>query len=103
MGRLLLSDPPNAVTEPLGEKDVHLYVRKNHHTNWYECIKNRKLPICDVEIGHRSATVCHLGNISMRLGRKIKWNPKRERIVGDATADRMLSYAYRAPWKLPKV
>jgi predicted dehydrogenase len=44
---------------------------KDHMDNWFECIKSRKLPICDVEIGHRSASVCHLGSLAMRLGRKL--------------------------------
>ena len=69
--------------------------------NWLECIKSRKLPICDVEIGHRSATVCHLGNIAIRTGRKINWDPSKQEIIGDAEASQRLGYAYRAPWKLP--
>jgi hypothetical protein len=100
--RTLESDPAGIVKEPLGEKDVHLYPSGGHHANWLECIKTRKLPICDAEIGHRSATVCHLGNIAMRLGRAIKWDPAKEEIVGDAEAAKMLSRPYRAPWKLPE-
>jgi hypothetical protein len=64
----LESDPADIITTPLGANDVRLYVSKNHIDNWYECIKSRKLPICDVEIGHRSATVCHLGSLAMRTG-----------------------------------
>lgn len=94
------SSPAELITQPLAEGDAHLYVSKNHHTNWLECIKSRKLPICDVEIGHRSATVCHLGNIAIRAGRKIMWDPGKEQIVGDTAAAQRLSYAYRAPWKL---
>lgn len=77
-----------------------LYVSTNHFANWLECIKSRKLPICDVEIGHRSATVCHLGNIAIRTGRKITWDPKTETIVGDKEAATMLTKEYRKPWKL---
>jgi predicted dehydrogenase len=77
-----------------------LYVSDNHHKNWLECIKSRKAPICDVEIGHRSATVCHLGNIALRTGKKLKWDPARE-TFDDAEANKMLSRPYRAPWKLP--
>ncbi|MCI0700925.1 MAG: Gfo/Idh/MocA family oxidoreductase [Planctomycetia bacterium] len=83
---------------PTGE--TKLYVSTNHHQNWLECIKTRKLPICDVEIGHRSATVCHLGNIALRTGRKITWEPKTETIVGDKEASAMLTKEYRKPWKL---
>jgi predicted dehydrogenase len=80
--------------------DVKLYVSSGHHGNWLECIKTRKLPICDVEIGHRSATVCHLGNIAIRTGRKITWDPAKEEIVGDKEAAAMLTKEYRKPWTL---
>jgi hypothetical protein len=56
-----------------------------------------------VAIGHRSATVCHLGNIAIRVGRKIAWDPVKERIVGDSEAAAMLSRPYRSPWVLPSV
>jgi predicted dehydrogenase len=99
----LTSDPAGIVKEPIGDSDVHLYPSGSHHANWLDCIKTRKLPICDVEIGHRSATVCHLGNIAVRLGRTLKWDPAKEEIVGDAEAAKMLSRPYREPWKLPEV
>lgn len=95
------STPADILKQPLGESDVHLTVSKDHHANWLDCIKTRKLPICDVEIGHRSATVCHLGNIALRTGRMLTWDPVKETIVGDANAAQMLSRPYRAPWKLP--
>ncbi len=79
---------------------VHLYESKNHHENFLECIKTRKPPICDVAIGHRSATVCHLTNIALRTGRKLTWDPAAERIVGDAEANAMLSRPYRSPYVL---
>ena len=97
----LESTPEELVEQPLADEDVHLYVSKNHHQNWLECIKSRKSPICDVEIGHRSATVCHLGNIAIRTGRKINWDPAKQEIIGDAEASKRLTSAYRAPWKLP--
>jgi predicted dehydrogenase len=84
----------------LATGDAKLYVSKGHFADWLECIKTRKLPICDVEIGHRSATVCHLGNIAIRTGRKITWDPKTETIVGDKDAAAMLSKEYRKPYRL---
>ena len=96
------STPPEILKEPLKAGDVHLYVSKNHHKNWLDCIKSRALPICDVAIGHRSATVCHLGNIAIRLGRKLTWDPALETIVGDPEAASMLSRPYRSPWHLPE-
>ena len=80
--------------------DTKLYVSNNHFGNWLDCIKTRKLPICDVEIGHRSATVCHLCNIATRTGRKITWDAKTETIAGDKEAAAMLTKEYRKPWTL---
>jgi predicted dehydrogenase len=97
----LESTPAEIITAPLGSNDVRLYVSKNHIDDWYGCIKSRKLPICDVEIGHRSATVCHLGSLAMRTGRGLKWDPKTEKLSGNDEAAKMLMYDYRPPWKLP--
>jgi len=96
------ADPKELLEQPLGDGDVRLYVSGDHHRNWLHCIKSREKPICDVAIGHRSATVCHLGNIAIRAGRKIAWDPKAETIVGDDEAAAMLSRPYRAPWRLPE-
>ena len=96
----LSSEPAELIKQPLAESDVHLYASNNHHGNFLECMKTRKLPICDVEIGHRSATVCHLGNISARLGRKFAWDPVHEKVIGDEQAQAMTERSYREPWKL---
>lgn len=73
---------------------------RQHFENWKECIRSRKLPTCDVEIGHRSATVCHLGNIASRAGRRITWDPKAEKVVGDEELQARTHKPYRSPWKL---
>lgn len=96
----IVSTPDDILKEPLADDAERLYKSKNHHQNFLDCIKSRELPICDVEIGHRSATVCHLGNIAARLGRKIQWDPVNETMVDDAEAAAMVSRPYRAPWKL---
>ncbi len=96
----LEATPAELLAEQLGENDVHLYESGDHYRNWLDCIKSRKLPICDVEIGHRSATVCHLGTMAIRTGRKIDWDPKAEKIQGDAVLARRVHYDYRGPWKL---
>jgi predicted dehydrogenase len=92
---------PAEIKDSLTDKDLRLYKANGHHANWLECIKSRKLPICDVEIGHRSATVCHLGNIAVRSGRKVNWDPVKEEITGDSELAKMVSRPYRAPWRLP--
>jgi len=71
-----------------------------HIANFVECTKSRARPNADVEEGHRSATMCHLGNIATRLGRSLRWDATREAIVGDAEANRWLSKPYRKPWAL---
>jgi predicted dehydrogenase len=94
------SKPSSILETPLSEGDVHLYESKNHHQNFLDCVKSRKKPVCDVEIGHRSATICHLGNIAIRLGRKIQWDPAAERIVGDDEAAAMVSRPHRSPYTI---
>jgi len=73
----------------------------DHARNFLDCIKNRKNPISDIEIGHRSTTVPHLGNIAMRVGRTIHWDAENEKILGDPEASRFLSRTYRPPWIFP--
>jgi hypothetical protein len=84
----------------IGPNDVQLYRSDNHFRNWIDCVFSRREPIAPCETGHRSVTIAHLGNIAMILGRDLKWDPSRERFVGDAEANGMLSRPYRAPWKL---
>jgi predicted dehydrogenase len=86
--------------ESAGGELVALYASDNHHRNFLDCVATREQPICDVAIGHRSATACHLGNIALRLGRKIQWDAQSEQIVGDEAAAAMQSRKPRAPWQL---
>ena len=74
----------------------------NHITNWLNCIKTRAKPNADVELGHRSATVCHLGNIARWVGRKLRWDPVKEEFVGDKEANQYLDRERRKPWTLPE-
>jgi hypothetical protein len=76
--------------EIIGANEIHLYESDDHRQNFIDCIKTRKKPIADVEIGHRSATVCHLGNIAAKLRRPLKWNPETEQFVGDRAANSLL-------------
>ncbi|HEY9172343.1 MAG TPA: Gfo/Idh/MocA family oxidoreductase [Verrucomicrobiae bacterium] len=73
----------------------------NHIANWISCIKSRKKTSADVEAGHRSATVCHLGNIARYVGRRLKWDPRKERFIGDAEANGYLDYERRKGYELP--
>ncbi|MBP7828006.1 MAG: Gfo/Idh/MocA family oxidoreductase [Verrucomicrobia bacterium] len=74
----------------------------SHVRDWLRCIKTRQLPRADIEIGHRSATICHLGNIARWVGRKLRWDPVREEFIGDAEANKYLDRERRRPWVLPE-
>jgi predicted dehydrogenase len=67
--------------------------------DWINCIKSRNKPFCDLEMGHRTAIICNLGNMSLRLGgRVIHWDPEKEVVIGDKEAAAMCTQQYRAPW-----
>ena len=72
----------------------------NHMGNFFDCVHSRRAPVSDVESQHRSATTCHVGNISMRLGRKLVWDPEAEKFVGDADANRWLAREQRAGFEV---
>jgi hypothetical protein len=96
----LESDPVNLKDRPLSPSDIHLSATESHHDNFLNAIKTRRRTIADVEIGHRTATICHLSGISERLNRTIKWDPAKEEIVGDPAASRWLDRPRRAPYTL---
>lgn len=73
---------------------------KGHHRNFLDCVKTRAKTIAPPEVAHRSTTTCHIGNICLRLGRKVKWNPETERFINDPEANRMISRAMRSPWHM---
>ena len=68
--------------------------------NFFDCVQSRRTPISDVESQHRSVTTCHLGNISMQLGRKLKWDPEAESFVRDEEANRLLSRDQRSGFEV---
>jgi predicted dehydrogenase len=75
--------------------------RPAHVRNFLDCLKSRRPPVLNLEVGHHVSTVAHLGNIAYRTGRKIHWDAAAEKIVGDHQADRLVGVEYRRPWKLP--
>lgn len=95
-GTLTASDRDLLKTKLPEEK--RLYFSNDHMGNFLDCVKSRKAPICEAEIGHRSASLCHLGAISVRLGRKINWNPAKEEFINDKEATTYLSREMRKPW-----
>jgi predicted dehydrogenase len=99
--RAITGEPASLLRTEFGERDVRLAVSSNHHQNWLESIRAGRRPICDVEVGHRSATVCHLGSIALRTGRPLRWDASSETVQGDEEQQRMLQRPYRDPWRLP--
>jgi predicted dehydrogenase len=96
----LTSAPAGLLKRKLGDKAIKLYKATNHRLDWLECIRSRKEPICPAEVGHRSATVCQLGNIGYWLRKTLTWDPVKEQFVNDAEANKWVSREMRAPWKL---
>jgi predicted dehydrogenase len=84
----------------IGPDEIHLYESKNHFRNFIDCVLSRREPVAPVEVAHRSITVAHLGNIAIRTGCDLKWDPDAEEIIGDAGASRFLRPVYREPWVL---
>ncbi len=96
----LETEPKELKNTPTAANEVHLYNSPGHHEDWLRCIRSRQKPICDVEIGCRSVSVCHLGNIAYWLKRPLKWDPAKEELIGDPEASRWLDRARREPWTL---
>jgi predicted dehydrogenase len=94
------ANPKSVVDEVIGPNEIHLYESKDHHQNFLDCVKSRRETITPVEVAHRSLTPALLGEIAMITGRKLKWDPEKEVIIGDEEASRMLSRPMRSPWHL---
>lgn len=92
--------PKSLLTGKIGPDEIHLYKSPEHRRNFLECIKTGGQTAAPIEIAHRSTTICSLGDIAMRLGRKLQWSPEKEQFIGDDEANRMLGRAYRSPWQL---
>jgi len=98
--RTLRTEPDYIMEDPIGPGEIRLYKSHSQKGNWLDCIRTRQKPICDVEIGCRSVTVCHLGNIAYWFRRPLKWDPVKEEFIGDDEANRWLDRPKRAPWHL---
>ena len=98
------ANPKSILDSKIGPGEIHLYKSDDHFRNFIDCVISRGPTAAPVEVAHRSITICHLGNIAMRLGRKsLRWDPRTEQIPGDDEASKMLDRPYRDPWKLPPI
>ena len=95
--------PEELAKQPLPEMKTKLEISINHQQNFIDCIRSGKRPIADVEIGHRSTTVCHLVNIARWTNRKLQWDPQNETFINDKEANFYIDRPRRKPWELPKI
>jgi predicted dehydrogenase len=97
----LQAEPKSILDSVIGPNEIHLYTcQAGEQRNFLDCVKSRKDCYFPPEIGQRCFTIAHIGNISMLLGRKLRWDPEKERFVNDEQANLMLSRAMRSPWRL---
>jgi predicted dehydrogenase len=94
------ANPKSLLRSFIRHDELRLYRSPGHITNFLDCIRSRAETVTPPEVAHRSVSIAHLGNLAMRAGRKLRWNPETERFVDDAAADRLLSRAMREPWRL---
>jgi predicted dehydrogenase len=92
--------PKSLLTSKIGPNEIHLYRSDNHIQNFLDCVRSRSKTITPVEVAHHAIMVGHLGVIAMKLGRRVHWNPKKERFVNDPDADRLLYRPMRCLWHL---
>jgi predicted dehydrogenase len=96
--KALNASDPKIITSVIGPDEIHLYDSKDHHGNWLECIRTRQQPIAPVEVAHRACSACLLHHIAMKAGRKLTWDPIRERFKNDDAANALLSRPQRPPY-----
>lgn len=90
--------PKELENENIGPDEIKLYKSTDHYGNFLDCVKSRRLTITPCETAHRSASVGHLGVIAIKTGRKLRFDPEKEKILGDTAAERLLGRSYRSPW-----
>jgi predicted dehydrogenase len=89
---------PEILNDKFGDKDVRLPVSNDHMGNFFDAVASRGQPVCPAEVGHRSASVCHLAGIAVALGRKLRWDPVKEEFVGDKEANALVAREQRKKW-----
>ena len=96
--KALDASDPKILTSVIGSDEIHLYKSDEQHGNWLDCIESRKPPISPIEMGHRACSICLITHISMKLKRKLNWNPKKEKFINDDEANSMLTRSQRKPY-----
>ncbi|RXK49645.1 Gfo/Idh/MocA family protein [Aquirufa rosea] len=93
----LETSKPELKDRVIGPNEKRVYKSENHYLDFIQAIRNRSMPICDVEIGHRTASVCNIGNIAYATNKSLEWNPKTEKF-NDAEADALLGRKLNKTW-----
>lgn len=97
----LKASPESVLDSVIGPDEIHLYTcRAGEQRNFLDCVKSREPCFYPEEVGHRVFTISHIGNVSMLLGRKLRWDPDKEHFINDDEANRMLARSMRSPWRL---
>lgn len=91
--------PAGLATQVIGANEIHVYRSEDHHKDWIESIRKRSRPVCDVETGHRTASVCTLGNLAYELKRPLEWNPEKEKFKKDKEANKRRNRKMRKEFK----
>jgi len=97
---VLEAEPKSLLQERIGPTERHFTIGTDHWGGFLDCVRTRQTPVSSIESAVRTDTVCHVNDIAMRLGRKLRWDPGAERFLDDAEANRMLTRAWRSPWHL---
>jgi len=92
--------PKSLLQATFDSSEPRLPVSNNHRRNFLECVRTRQPPISHIESAVRSDTICHLDDIAIRTGRKLRWDPKAEQFLNDGEANRLLTRPLRSPWRL---
>lgn len=92
------AEPKSLLKEVIGAEEINLLRSPGHHRNFIDCVKSRGQTLTPAEVAHRSASIGHLGQVAMTVGRKIRWNPEKEEVLNDATANALLGRSKREPW-----
>jgi hypothetical protein len=102
---VMISKPDSIIKQPLSVSEHKLYKSPGHRENWMQCVRDRRRPICDVEVGARSVTVCHLVNLAYWHGKKLEWNPRTWEFTGDnaAEANKWRERERREKYPLPSI
>jgi myo-inositol 2-dehydrogenase/D-chiro-inositol 1-dehydrogenase len=97
-GKALAASDPKILESKIGPNEIHLHKSTDHHLDWLTSIQTRKPAVTTAEEAHRSTSACILAYITMKLGRKLRWDPAKEKFIGDDQGNAMCSRPQRAPY-----